>query len=249
MVTNAVLSVAESYLSDLNPFTLDNSQLLLWINCGFTGKETWVAVKQLLRPRVTRLIDYLRFVLVIPGMKSFLCIIFQQDTDRFILCPLMSLECFMQYNRDNYCHLDLDVDVCGFTAFSLANGCERCQDNYDMVYSERLHHSKCTYYNNICPNFGKISASRNQDAVEKEVFEAAVVQMYRHVIDGALDGNIGVDVPPPRIKYRRQKKNIDSIILCEFLNIVNDEYFMLWLNKLEAVEVSTKALFNATSIM
>ncbi len=249
MITNAVLSVAESYLSDLNPFTVDNSQLLLWNNCSFTGKETWVEVKKLLRPRVTRILEYLRFVLVIPGMKSFLRIMYQQENDRFILCPLMSLECFMQYNRDNYCHLDLDVDVCGFTAYSLANGCERCQDNYNMVFSECLHHSKCTYYNNICPNYGKISISRDQDAVDKEVLEAAVIHMYRYVIDGALDGNLGVHVPPPKIKYKRQMKKKDSIMLCEFINLVNDEYFMLWLNKLEAVEVSKIAQFLVTQIL
>ena len=84
-----------------------------------------------------------------------------------------------------------------------------------------------------------MSLSRDQEAVEKEVLEAAVIYMYRRVIDGAVDGNLGIDVPPPTTKYKRQKKRKDSIILCEFKNDVTEEFFMLRLNQLEAVEVST----------
>jgi hypothetical protein len=43
-------------------------------------------------------------------------VIGQEEHDRFTLCTLMSLDCFMKFNLDIFCHYDLDTDICGFTA-------------------------------------------------------------------------------------------------------------------------------------
>jgi hypothetical protein len=149
LMCSAISVVMDSYEAQGNPFTLHNSELLIWKKCNFNGSETWSFVCEALRPYVTKLNQYIRFVMVIPSIKSFLKVLHFEDYDRYIVSTLMSLECFMKYNMDIFCHYDLDVDVCGFTAHSLASGCGRCEDNYNMMSSDKYHDSNCAYYNKI----------------------------------------------------------------------------------------------------
>lgn len=176
--------------------------------------------------------------MVIPNMKMFLKVLGHEDYDRYILCTQMSLECFMKYNMDIFCHYDLDVDVCGFTAHSVATGCKRCEDNYNMLSSDKEHDSTCTYYNNICPHYSALGKTRDDKAMEKEYLEGAVVQMYKNALTRAENGDGCVNIRPPMMNYCSQRRRHDSFLLCEFNNPVNNEIFSVWLSKVEVVNVS-----------
>ena len=143
-ICTAISSILESYEEQSNPFTLHNSKLLIWKKCNFSGLESWNEVREALQPYVSKINQYIRFVKVIPTMKMFLKVLSHEDYDRYNLCTQMSLECFMKYKLDIFCHYDLDVDICGFTAHSLATGCSRCEDNYNMLSSDKDHDSNCT---------------------------------------------------------------------------------------------------------
>jgi pyruvoyl-dependent arginine decarboxylase (PvlArgDC) len=95
----------------------------------------------------------------------------------------------------------LDVDVCGYTAHSLATGCSRCEDNYNMLSSEKIHSANCSYYSKILPSNYAIAKVRDEKAMEKELLQGSVVHMYKIVIDRAKRGEGYVVKPPPTMKY------------------------------------------------
>jgi hypothetical protein len=94
----------------------------------------------------------------------------------------------MKYNLDIFCYYDLDVDVCRYTAHSLASGCSRCGDNYNVLSSDKIHEKTCLYYNKIVPNNSVVVQVRDDKAMEKELLEGSVVHMYKTVIACAENG-------------------------------------------------------------
>lgn len=244
LMCTAIVSVLESYETTDNPFMAFNKQLLIWKRCSFTGSETWKEVRCALGSNITNLHQYIRFVMVIPRMKSFLQVIAFEQHDRYVVSLLMSLGCFVKYNLDTYCHYDLDVDICGFTAHSLASGCGRCQDNYNMLESDKNHDKACSYYLKILPFSHEVQKVRDEKAAEKELLQGAVIHMYETVIHKAEEGNGCVVLPPPKIKYLSQRKKMDSFLLCEFSNEANNKLFHVWLNKVQAVNVSMDNIFD-----
>ena len=200
----AIVSVLESHASEDNPFMAYNRQLQVWKCCSFTGSETWKEVRSALGSNITNLHQYIRFVMVIPGMKSFIKIIGHEEHDRYIVCPQMSLGCFVKYNLDNCCHYDLDVDICGFTSHSLASGCRRCQDNYNMLESDNNHDKTCSYYLKILPFSYEIQKVRYDKETEKELLQGAVIHMYETIIQNAEEGNGCIVLPPSTMKYCSQ---------------------------------------------
>jgi hypothetical protein len=181
--------------------------------------------------------------MVIPGMKSFLQVIAFEQHDRYVVSLLMSLGSFVKYNLDTFCHYDLDVDISGFTAHSLASGCGRCQDNCNMLESVKNHDKTCLYYLKILPFSHEVQKLRDEKAAEKELLQGAVIHMYETVIHKAEEGNGCVVLPPPKIKYCSQRKKMDSFLLCEFCNVANNKLFHVWLNKVQAVNVSIDNCF------
>jgi hypothetical protein len=147
----AIASVLESYEADDNPFLSHNSQLLIWKRCNFKGGETWKERYFTLAHYVTTISQYTLFVMVIPGIKSVIGGIHCKEKNVYMLCTLMSLECFMKYNQDIFCHYELNIDVRWFTAHSLASGCPRCQDNYNMLPSNLQHNKDITLRYNQTP--------------------------------------------------------------------------------------------------
>jgi hypothetical protein len=107
-------------------------------------------VKEVLWPYIAEISQYLYFIIIIPGIKSSLRVLGSEGNNRYMY--QMSLETFMKYSLDIFCHYDLDVDVCGYTTHSLASGCSRCEDNYNMLSSDKIHEKNCSYYNKIVPN-------------------------------------------------------------------------------------------------
>lgn len=243
LMCTAIASVMESYEAEKNPFMTHKKQLLIWKRCSFHGSESWKVVRSALGNNVTTLHQYIRFVMIIPGMKTFLKVLGQEEHDRFILCLLMSLDCFMKFNLDIFCHYDLDVDICGFTAHSLASGCKRCEDNYNMLDSDKHHASDCSYYTKIQPYSHEVQKVRDEKATEKELLEGAVINMYQTIIRHAEEGNGCVVLPPPTIKYCSQRRQMDSFLLCDFCNVSNNDLFSVWLNKVQAVNVSASDNF------
>jgi hypothetical protein len=236
LMCTAISSVLESYEASDNPFTLNNRELLIWKKCNFKVSEIWEEVKNALQPYVAQINQYIRFLMVIPGMKSFFKVIGSKDNIRYILCTQMSIETFMKYNLDIFCHYDLDVDVCGYTAHSLATGCSRCEDNYNMLSSEKIHSKNCSYYNKILPNNSAIAQVRDKKAMEKELLQGSVVHKYKTVIDRAEHGERYVVKPPPTMKK-------GPFILLELTIPLNNTLFSAWLNKVEAVNRSVNEMY------
>ncbi len=52
----------------------------------------------------TNISQYILFVMVIPGIKSFIRVICYEEKKVYMLCTLMSCECFMKYNQGIFCH-------------------------------------------------------------------------------------------------------------------------------------------------
>ncbi len=144
----------------------------------------------------------------------------------------------MKYNLYIFCHYDLDVDVCGYTAHSLASGCSRCEDNYNTLPSDKIHEKNCSYYNKIVPNISVVVQVHDDKAKEKELLQGSVVHMYKTLIAHAENGEGYVVKPPPTMKYCSQHRKVDSFILMEFMDQLNNTLFSAWLNKVEAVNVS-----------
>jgi hypothetical protein len=239
LMCTAIASVLESYEAEDNPFLSHNTQLLIWKRCDFKGGETWNEVCFRLSHYVTTLTQYIHFVMVIPGIKSFIRIIQCEEKKVYVFCTLMSIETFMKYNQDIFCHYDLNVDVCGFTAHSLANGCSRCKDNYQMLPSNLQHDKDCSYFTKIQPNSSAVQQLIDDKSREMGLLQAAVVTMYETVIQHAEDGNGFTMLPPPTMKYTTQRRRKNSFLLCEFSNVVNNTLFSVWLSKVETVNVST----------
>ncbi len=240
LMYTAIASVLESYEAKDNPFTSHNSQLLIWQRCNFKGCETWNEVQYALAHYVTNLSQYIVFVMVIPGIKSFLRIIQHEEKKVYIFSTLLSLESFMKYNQDTFCHYDLDIDICGFTAHSLASGCPRCKDNYHKLSSNKQHDKDCSYYTKILPNSYAIQQLVDDKYHELGLLQAAVINMYEAVIRNAEDGNGCVVLPPPTMTYTTQRRKKNSFMLCEFSNALNNDLFSVWLSKVETVNVSTE---------
>jgi hypothetical protein len=156
LICSAISSVLESYEASDNSFTLHNRELLIWKNFNFNGSELREEVKDALQPYEAQINQYIPLIMVIPGIKSFVKVIGCEENNRYMLCTQMSLKTFMKYNLDIFCHYDLDVDICGYTAHSLASGCSSCEDNYNMFSSDKMHKKNCSYYNKILPNNSSI---------------------------------------------------------------------------------------------
>jgi hypothetical protein len=242
LMYTAIASVLESYEAKDNPFTSHNSQLLIWKCFNFKGCETWNDVRCSLAHYVTNLSQYIIFVMVIPGIKSFLRVIQHEEKKVYMFSTLLSLECFMKYNKDMFCHYDLDIDICGFTAHSLASGCPRCKDNYHMLSSNKQHDKVCSYYTKILPNSYAIQQLLDDKSAELGLLQAAVINMYEAVIRHAEDGNGCVVLPPPTMTYTTQRRKKNSFMLCECSNALNKDSFSVWLSKVETVNVSTDSV-------
>jgi hypothetical protein len=78
----------------------------------------------------------------------------------------------------------------------------------------------------------------NDKAMEKELLQGSVVHMYKTVIAHADIGEGYVVKPPPTMKYCSQRRKVNSFILMEFTDPLNNTLFSAWLNKVEAVNVS-----------
>ena len=124
--------------------------------------------------------------MVIPGIKSFLRIIQHEEKKVYIFSTLLSLESFMKYNQDTFCHYDLDIDICGFTAHSLANGCGRCQDNYNMLESDKNHDKACSYYLKILPFSHEVQKVRDDGLRTKDIMSSEKKEVGTSVMGDAI---------------------------------------------------------------
>jgi hypothetical protein len=125
LLCSAISSVLESYEASDNSFTLHNRELLIWKNFSFNGSELWEEVKDALQPYEAQINQYIRLIMVIPGIKSFVKVIGCEENNRYMLCTQMSVKTFMKYNLDIFCHYDLDVDICGSICFLLTRCIKR----------------------------------------------------------------------------------------------------------------------------
>jgi hypothetical protein len=204
LMCTAIASILEFHDSQENPFMMHNRSLLIWKCCTFTGSESWKVVQCALQNNVSVMYQYIHFVMLIQGMKSFIKVLGHQERDRFMLSTLMSLDCFIKYNLDNFCHYDVDVDICGFTAHSLAMGCDRCEDNYNLLVSDKHHVYNCSYYLKIQPYSHYVQVVRDEKETKKELLQGAVIKIYQTIIRQAEEGNGCMVLPPPPMKYCSQ---------------------------------------------
>jgi hypothetical protein len=72
--------------------------------------------------------------------------------------------------------------------------------------------------------------------LELSVIVYHIVEMYQKNINLTNDGNLGEGLPAPRKKYVAH--NIDSsCMLCEYVNVVDEEPFLKWLTLNETLEI------------
>ncbi len=61
--------------------------------------------------------------------------------------------------------------------------------------------------------------------------------MYGKSMVLARNGNLGASLPPPRLDYERQEVKVDSYMLCEFMNVTDDDIHYRWLSLYKTFKV------------
>ncbi len=69
-IVNAVQVIAESFYQDSNSNRKDNSHLKNWVGCGFKGDESFEVVGQKLRLKLSRMADYVNYIIKLPQISS-----------------------------------------------------------------------------------------------------------------------------------------------------------------------------------
>jgi hypothetical protein len=91
LICTTTTSVLESHEADDNPFLSHNSQLLIWKCCNLKGGETWKEICFTLGHYITTISQYILFIIVIPGIESFVRVIHCKEKKVYMLCTLISL--------------------------------------------------------------------------------------------------------------------------------------------------------------
>jgi hypothetical protein len=116
-----------------------------------------------------------------------------------------------------------------------------------MLESDNNHDKTCSYHLKILPFSYEVQKVRDDKETEKELLQGAVIHMYETIIHIAEEGNGCIVLLPPTMKYCSQRKKLDSFLLCEFCNVVNNDLFSVWLNKVEAVNLTYHLLLEHQS--
>jgi hypothetical protein len=65
-----------------------------WVGCGFKGDESFELVGKKLRLKLSRIGDYISYILKFPQMNSLFCVKNGKYQKGMIISLLMSLDCF-----------------------------------------------------------------------------------------------------------------------------------------------------------
>jgi hypothetical protein len=107
-----------------------------------------------------------------------------------------------------------------------------------MLPSNLQHNKNCSYYTKIQPISYAVKQLIDVKCNEMGLLQAAIFNIYKFVIHHAEDGN-GFTVLPPSLTYITQRRKNNLFLFCEFSNVVNNTLFLVWLTKVETVNVST----------
>ena len=93
-IVNAVQVIAESFYQDSNSNRKDNSHLKNWVGCGFKGDESFEVVGQKLRLKLSRIADYVNYIMKLPQISSLIRVQNGKYQKGLMVSLLMSLNCF-----------------------------------------------------------------------------------------------------------------------------------------------------------
>ena len=91
---NAVQVIKNSFYNECNSNRKDNSHLKNWVDCDFKGDETFESVGSKLWVKLSRIGDYINYILKLPQMNSLICVKNGKYQKGLMISLLMSLSCF-----------------------------------------------------------------------------------------------------------------------------------------------------------
>jgi hypothetical protein len=89
--------VLESYV--VNTDQKCNASLDLWVQCNFSGPESFNVVRNVFNGIIVQLSDYMMFLWSLPQMKLFFNYCCVDDSDRIFIAFIMTFDAFKLYNQ------------------------------------------------------------------------------------------------------------------------------------------------------
>ena len=219
LTVNAMKSVSAACSHMLSSETKSyNRYLRQWLNCEFSGKESFEEVQAKIVPKVTTIGDYIDFICKVTQLRTFL---------------------FVHENNHNYATVSFNMSFETFDKFNQST-------NFDVEQEHVLCESekRTSLVRENSPMFCDVDEEReldvgaggDNDSAETERY---IDKMYQYAQELADEGNQGEGLDPPKEIFACLScyDKEDFYMEAEFRNSDTNDTFKKWITRNQAIKV------------
>jgi hypothetical protein len=169
------VDVSKSALSPSQPKL--SHHFCQWDSGNFHGEESLDEVCTRLKFPKVSITSYLKFLEHTP-MLNLLFHGYHLYGNLYSVALFMSFNAFTRYLHQTSCHIDYEVELCGFNDESIAK-CGRCKANRDAVSCEMVHSNSCPYLLSLFPEL--------HDEVNSDILHLMDLGSSYPIVDSEVD--------------------------------------------------------------